>query len=202
MNTDFLANFNEQARKMAEPLAKMNQVMLKNAERMTEFSLNTIKNYSELGLNHLRHAAEVKTPEAATDFSAKQTELVNTISQQILQDAQRLTELGNAMRNDLLEVMGESYTKATTEMQAAMNPTADEAKPAVIGFLCKLGLVLENIGKLHLLELFSVGKNCRPGKGHHAHHHRIALALGRLAVAGNLVIGMGARRHPSWRTSI
>ena len=48
MNTDFLANFNEQARKMAEPLAKMNQVMLKNAERMTEFSLNTIKNYSEL----------------------------------------------------------------------------------------------------------------------------------------------------------
>jgi phasin family protein len=130
MNTDFLANFNEQARKMAEPLAKMNQVMLKNAERMTEFSLNTIKNYSELGLNHLRHAAEVKTPEAATDFSTKQTELVNTISQQILQDAQRLTELGNAMRNDLLEVMGESYTKATTEMQAAMNPTADEAKPA------------------------------------------------------------------------
>ncbi|MDO8330131.1 MAG: phasin family protein [Fluviicoccus sp.] len=130
MNPDFLANFNEQARKMAEPLAKMNQVMLKNAERMTEFSLNTIKNYSELGLNHLRHAAEVKTPEAATDFSAKQTELVNTISQQILQDAQRLTELGNAMRNDLLEVMGDSYTQATTEMQAAMNPTAAEAKPA------------------------------------------------------------------------
>ena len=132
MNTDFLANFNEQARKMAEPLAKMNQVMLKNAERMTEFSLNTIKNYSELGLNHLRHATEVNTPEAATDFSTKQTELVNTISQQILQDAQRLTELGNAMRNDLLEVMGDSYTQATTEMQAAMNPTATEAeaKPA------------------------------------------------------------------------
>ena len=132
MNPDFLANFNEQARKMAEPLAKMNQVMLKNAERMTEFSLNTIKNYSELGLNHLRHATEVNTPEAATDFSTKQTELVNTISQQILQDAQRLTELGNAMRNDLLEVMGDSYTQATTEMQAAMNPTATEAeaKPA------------------------------------------------------------------------
>lgn len=134
MNPNFLENLNEQARKMAEPLARMNQVMLKNAERMTEFSLNTIKNYSEMGLNHLRHASEVNTPEAATDFSAKQAELVNTISQQILQDAQRLTELGNAMRNDLMEVMGDSYSKATAEMQAAMNPAAEKpaeaAKPA------------------------------------------------------------------------
>ncbi len=126
MNTHFLDNLNEQARKMYEPLTRMNQVMLKNAERMTEFSLNTIKNYSEMGLNHLRQASEVNTPEAATDFSAKQAELVNTISQQIMQDAQRLTELGNAMRNDLMEVMGEAYSQATADMQAAMNPAADQ----------------------------------------------------------------------------
>lgn len=131
MNHKLFEDFNEQARKMYEPMARINQVMLKNAERMTEFSLNTIKNYSELGLKHLRHASEVNTPEAATDFSTKQAELVNTISQQILNDAQRLTELGNAMRNDLVEVLGNTYNQATADMKAAMNPAgAEVAKPA------------------------------------------------------------------------
>lgn len=130
MKNDFLENLNEQAKKMYEPLAKMNQVMLKNAERMTEFSLNTLKNYSEMGLNHLKHASEVKSPESATDFSAKQTELVNTISQQILQDAQRLTELGNALRDDVMSVLGDAYSKATADVQAAMKPAAEADKPA------------------------------------------------------------------------
>lgn len=124
---DFINQLNDNAQKMFEPLSKLNKAFLKNAEQMTEFSLNTMRSYSEIGLDNLRQVTEIDSPESAKDFSSKQAEMLNGISQQMLSDAQRLTELGKNMQEEVVQVMTEVYGDTNEQMQENMQKTADQA---------------------------------------------------------------------------
>jgi len=124
---DYVNQFNESAQKMFEPWTKLNQAFLKNAEMMTEFSLSTIKTYAEMGLENMRQVSEIDSPESAKDFSSKQAEMLNTISQKMLSDAQRMTELGSNMHDDVMKVLGEVQGQTSEQMQTNMQKTADQA---------------------------------------------------------------------------
>ncbi len=124
---DYVNQFNESAQKMFEPWTKLNQAFLKNAEMMTEFSLSTIKTYAEMGLENMRQVSEIDSPESAKDFSSKQAEMLNTISQKMLSDAQRMTELGSNMHDDVMKVLSEVQGQASEKMQENMQKTASQA---------------------------------------------------------------------------
>lgn len=127
---DFMNQFTAEPQQMFEPWNKLNQAFLKNAERMTEFSLNTMRSYSEMGLANMRQVAGIDSPESAQDFSSKQAEMLNEISQKMLADAQRMTELGNSMHEEVMQVMGEVHGQTNEQMQANMQKTADQATKA------------------------------------------------------------------------
>ena len=130
---DFMNQFNQfttEPQQMFEPWNKLNQAFLKNAERMTEFSLSTMRSYSEMGLANMRQVAGIDSPESAQDFSSKQAEMLNEISQKMLADAQRMTELGNCMHEEVMQVMGEVHGQTNEQMQANMQKTADQATKA------------------------------------------------------------------------
>lgn len=131
---DYINQLNDNAQKMFEPWTKLNKAFLKNAEQMTEFSLNTMRSYSEIGLDNLRQVAEIDSPESAKEFSNKQAEMLNGISQQMLADAQRLTELGKSMQEEVVQVMTEVYGDTNEKMQANMQKTADQAAKAAKEF--------------------------------------------------------------------
>lgn len=127
---DFMNQFNQfgsDAQKMLEPWTKLNQAFVKNAEMMTEFSLSTIKSYSEMGLENMRQVAGIDSPEAAKEFSDKQAEMLNSISQQMLADAQRMTELGSSMHDEVMQVMNEVQGQTNEQMQSNMQKTTDHA---------------------------------------------------------------------------
>lgn len=124
---DYMNQFNESAQKMFDPWTKLNQDFLKNAEMMTEFSLDTMKTYAEMSLENMRQVSKIDSPEAAKDFSNKQAEMLNTISQKMLADAQRMTELGSNMHNDVMKVLGEVQGQTSEQMQENMQKTADQA---------------------------------------------------------------------------
>ena len=124
---DYINQFNENAQKMFEPWTKLNQAFLKNAEMMSEFSLNTIKTYAEMGLENMRQVAEIDSAESAKDFSDKQAEMLNTISQKMLADAKRMTDLGSNMHNEVMQVLSEVKDQTQEQMQANMKKTADQA---------------------------------------------------------------------------
>ena len=73
---DYLNQFNENAQKMFQPWTKLNQAFLKNAEMMTEFSLDTIRTYSEMGLDSMRQIVQIDSPESAKNFSSQQAEIL------------------------------------------------------------------------------------------------------------------------------
>ena len=107
MNNDFMDIMKDSSRQLYAPWSRFNQAMLRNAEKMTDFSLETMRHYSEMGLEQLRNVSSVDSPEAASSFNQKQTELLNQLGQKMLSDAQRLTELGNEIRNEVMSAMNE-----------------------------------------------------------------------------------------------
>ena len=113
---------------MFEPWTKLNQAFLKNAETMTEFSLNTIKSYSEMGLENMRQVAGIDSPESAKEFNSKQAEMLNVISQQMLADAKRMTELGNNTQEEVMKVLNEVHGETNEQVQANMQRATDQAK--------------------------------------------------------------------------
>lgn len=144
MNNQFFDNMNENTRKMYEPWSRFNQAMLKNAEKMTDFSLETMRHYSEMGLEQLRNVSAVDSPEAASNFSQKQTELMNELGQKMLADAQRLTELGNEIRNEVMTAMNEVYSNNATNVKSAMEQATQNASKTAESFNRK---VSENMSK-------------------------------------------------------
>ncbi len=121
-------NLNENTQKMFEPWTKLTQAFVKNAETMTEFSLNTIKSYSEMGLENMRQVAGIDSAESAKEFNSKQAEMLNVISQQMLADAKRMTELGNSMQEEVMKVMGEVHGETNEQVQASMQKATEQAK--------------------------------------------------------------------------
>ena len=128
MNNDFMDKMKDGSRQMYAPWSRFNQAMLRNAEKMTDFSLETMRHYSEMGLEQLRNVSSVDSPEAASSFNQKQTELLNQLGQKMLSDAQRLTELGNEIRNEVMSAMNEIYSQNASSMQSAASNASKTAE--------------------------------------------------------------------------
>lgn len=144
MNNPFLENLNDNTRKMYEPWTRLNQAMLKNAEKMTEFSLETMRHYSDVGLTQLRNVSAIDSAESASKFNQQQGELLNELGQKMLADAQRLTELGNEIRNEIMNAMNEAYTQNASQMKSAMQDATEQATKNASEFNRK---VTENMSK-------------------------------------------------------
>ena len=128
MNTLFSDTFKEQAKKLTDPLHAINRVWVGNLERVTEYSLSTARNYAELGLRQLHAVSAVKDVESLSQFQAQQTQLLSELSQMLLKDAERLTDIGNQLRTDLSAVMGQAYQQATQPAAAAEAKTKATSK--------------------------------------------------------------------------
>lgn len=142
---DYINQFNENAQKMFEPWTKLNQTFLKNAEMLTEFSLNTVKSYSEMGLDSLRKVAQIDSPEAAKEFSSHQAEMLNNISQKMLADAQRMTELGSSMQDEIMQVMNSVYGQTNEQMQSTMQKTAEQATKTAQEYAANMSKMAEEM---------------------------------------------------------
>lgn len=144
MNNDFMDKMKDGSRQMYAPWSRINQAMLRNAEKMTDFSLETMRHYSEMGLEQLRNVSCVDCPEAVSSFNQKQTELLNQLGQKMLSDAQRLTELGKEIRNEVMSAMNEVYSQNASSMQDAMQSAASNASKTAEDFNRKVN---ENMHK-------------------------------------------------------
>lgn len=62
MSDKMTEQFNEQTRQFFEPMRKLNSLMLGNMEKMTEYQLEAMKRYSQMGTERMRSATEVSDP--------------------------------------------------------------------------------------------------------------------------------------------
>ena len=142
-SNDYINQFNENTQKIFAPWSNLNKAIAKNAEQMAEFSLSTLRTYTEMGLDNMRQLAEIDSTEAARNFSSKQPDVLSHLSQQILADAQRLTELGSQMQDEVMQVMSEVSGQTNEQMQSAMQKTADQASKTAQEFTANMNKMAE-----------------------------------------------------------
>ena len=123
MQDNVINAFNDQAKAMYAPMTKFNSLLVESMEKMTEFQLNTIKSYAEIGLNQMKNAVSIQDAEGLRQFTASQAEATSTINKKILEDAKAMSDMAADFRNKIEDVMAQSR-------QAAEKPMAAAAKKA------------------------------------------------------------------------
>lgn len=131
MNQEFVKNVTEQSRRLYKPFNLAQLLTIRSLEKLTEYQLATVRNYAELGLKQMKANAEMSETGSLSDFGKRQSEWVNSLSKQVLDDAKRLAEISNDINKDMEVLMKDFMETATDVASEAVNAAAaaEEEKP-------------------------------------------------------------------------
>lgn len=114
MYTDMFKTFSEQTEKTLAPVTKFNQLFAKNIEQLTELQLAAVRSYSDLGVEQLKAATEVRDVQSLTAFSSKQLQAMTHLSQQMINDSNKLNEIAQNFKTEVDALATENVKKATS----------------------------------------------------------------------------------------
>ncbi|MEF1308398.1 phasin family protein [Vibrio owensii] len=113
MYTDFIKTFSDQTEKNLEPYLKFNKLVTKNVEVLTELQLNAIRTYSEVGLNQMKAASEIKDVTSLTAFNSQQLAVLTKLSQQMMDDSNKLQSIAKEFKEDVEQMTSENLKTVT-----------------------------------------------------------------------------------------
>ena len=113
MYTDFFKTFTDQTEKTLEPYVKFNKLMAKNVEVLTELQLNAMRTYSEMGLTQMKAASEIKDVTSLTAFSGQQLNVLSKLSQQMMDDGNKLQSIAKEFKDDIEQITTENLKTVT-----------------------------------------------------------------------------------------
>ncbi|NOG32648.1 phasin family protein [Halomonas sp. CH40] len=120
MQDKMMDAFNTQTRQMFEPMRKVNSLMLNNMEKMTQYQLEAMKRYSQMGTDRMRSASEIDDADDLREFAAKQAEMLNELSQQMQEDAKTMGEMSMEFKAEMEKL----FSEATQQMNDQVNTAA------------------------------------------------------------------------------
>lgn len=118
MQDNILNAFSEQAKSMFTPMTKFNSLMVENMEKLTEFQINAVKGYAEMGLAQMKSAAEIKDLESAREFTASQAETATTLNKKVMEDAKALSEMAMDFKSQIESIVEEVRSTAAASAPA------------------------------------------------------------------------------------
>ncbi|MCT7358537.1 MAG: phasin family protein [Thalassobium sp.] len=129
MQENILNAFAEQAKTMYAPMAKFNSLFVDNMEKMTEFQLNAIKSYADMGLEQMKKAADVKDAESMRSFTATQAETASALNKKVMDDAKAFSDMAMEFKTQIEGIMEEARSTAAASTTTA-KPAAAKPKSA------------------------------------------------------------------------
>jgi len=124
MQENILNAFAEQAKTMYAPMSKFNTLVVDNMEKMTEFQLNAIKSYADLGLDQMKKASDVKDADSMRAFTASQAEVASSLNKKIMDDAKALSDMAMDFKTQVETLMEEARSSAAATTTTAAKPAA------------------------------------------------------------------------------
>jgi|TARA_Y100000782_G_scaffold112989_1_gene144551 phasin family protein len=123
MQENILNAFAEQTKNLYSPMQKFSALFVGNMEKMTEFQLNAIKSYAEVGIDQMKKAAEVKDADSMRSFSSSQAEATTELNKKIMEDAKSLSEMATEFKGQVEAIMEEARGTASSAAAAATSTT-------------------------------------------------------------------------------
>ncbi|MDV2858399.1 phasin family protein [Oceanimonas sp. CAM02] len=108
MYTDIFKTFNDQTEKTFGPLYQYNQLVAKNFTALTNLQLEAARQYADIGLAQLQINSQIKDVQGLVTCGAKQLETMTRISQQMMEDGKKLSELAQEFKAGLDELVAKA----------------------------------------------------------------------------------------------
>lgn len=119
------------AETMLEPMMKANKLAVANVEKLVNFNMTAMQAYVDMGLEQMKSAAEVNSPQTLQAFWSKQIETANVVRQKMMDDAKALADLGNGMKDEFAKLTEDNVKEmAKAAPKAAQQPAASAKKAA------------------------------------------------------------------------
>lgn len=119
MQDNIMDAFSAQTKQMFEPMRKINSLMLNNMEKMTQYQLEAMKRYSQMGTERIRSATEIQDAESLRDFGTKQAEMMNELSQQMQEDARVMSEMSLQFKSEMEKMFSDVGQQTSDQAKAA-----------------------------------------------------------------------------------
>lgn len=105
-----------QSEKMMGPAKELNKLVLKNAEKLLDMQIASMKSYSKLGLDSWKAALDVSDVASFQDYAGRQREMTQVVMKQVAEDAKAVAEMGNGYFAEARKIVQDGV--------AAVNPKA------------------------------------------------------------------------------
>jgi phasin family protein len=116
MNNDIIATLTEQSQAVVEPMQKLNKLLVANTEKVAALQLATLQSYADLGISHLKAAADVQDPKGAQAFIAKNGDLAKLVGEKVAADAKAFGQLGTQFNAEVQKLVQESLKGVTAKV--------------------------------------------------------------------------------------
>ena len=123
MNDKLFETFADQTKMFFDPLKQVNQTFVSQLEKLSDFQIESIKSYSEIGINRLKSVIEVEDNQTIQEFAKTEMDFMNNINQKLLEDAKRLSDIGNEFKSEVEDLLKENMNQATAEKKSMKNKT-------------------------------------------------------------------------------
>lgn len=105
---DIFSNMNAQYKNIFEPYAKFNSLVAKNFADLTNLQLNAARHYADITLSQVFANSEVKDMQSMINCGMKQVETMSKLSQQMIDDGQKLASLATEFKAEFDKLVSES----------------------------------------------------------------------------------------------
>ena len=113
MYEKLLAQLSEQSQKMAEPINEITTLTVDYIEKLSQFQVNAVKAYTDLGLDQLKNMASVKDPDTLQTYINSQTEMAAQVGKKLADDAKALAQLGEVFAEDIQNLAKKDLARLT-----------------------------------------------------------------------------------------
>jgi phasin family protein len=111
-NQESFQAFTSQVQSVLNPFASFSQLVAKNVETLSKMQLETLAAYTELSNENLQSLVNVKQPQDIMAHGSKQLEIISKVSQQLVEDGQKLAQIGNDFKAAADEISASSIKPA------------------------------------------------------------------------------------------
>jgi phasin family protein len=87
------------------PVAELNRLAFVNAEKLMNLQFGALKRYADLGLAQVKAGLELKSPEDARDYVAKNAEMAQTVVEAVRADGEAAMEIGNSYLGEVQKLV-------------------------------------------------------------------------------------------------
>ena len=123
---------------LLEPIQKFNTAALATAQRLTARQTASLMTYTELALDQLKAANEVKDVEGLQKFLSKQTDVLKAVGERLWADTKAIAEMGIEFVSEAQKISGpgapvapeEAATTPVRKPEAPAAPVKSKATPA------------------------------------------------------------------------